>query len=68
LPVDSLEDVRYVDAFWWKHHAKYGEGNDHRGTEDTKLRKDRENLGASDFGNPVDGLSALHNPFHGLAH
>src|SRR5260370_30210426 len=34
------------------------EGNHHRDTEDTKLRKDRE-IGASDLGNPLDGLSAL---------
>jgi hypothetical protein len=37
----------------------------HRGHE---AKKRQGKLGASDFGNPVDGLSALHNPFHGLAH
>jgi len=34
----------------------------HRGTEDTKLRKDRK-FGVSDLGNPLDGLSAPHNHF-----
>jgi len=41
-------------------------GIHHRDAEDTKLRKDKE-IGATDFGNPFDGLTALHNRSHSLA-
>ena len=43
-----------------------GGGIHHRDAEDTKLRKDKE-IGATDFGNPFDGLTALHNRSHSLA-
>jgi len=36
----------------------------HRDAEGTKLRE--EEIGASDVGEPLDGLTALHNHFLGL--
>ena len=37
----------------------------HRATEHTKLRK-RQEIGASNVGNPFNGLSALDNHFDGF--